>query len=398
MEGVKQMKKQAILMVSDDFLPNVGGIAAHVLEISRALTKLGNRVVVLTKIYDPEKKYPELEIYDDIEVIRIRTSNYKKLRALEFIIKGKAKIKKLLGLEQFDVIHSHKLITDSMITKVPFSGLKIFTNHSSTFLNWYENNEMRKIHFLLQHYQGNISPSDELHMKIQTIFPEVPSVNISNGVDAEKFKPSELLRAETRIALGYGEQDQVVMIARRLEAKNGVRYFVEAIPDMVAQNPHVQCLIVGNGSERTYIENFIQKHHLQNHVTLRTNIHNQEMPSYFNAADLVVLPSLMEATSIAGLEAMACAKPLLGTRVGGIPEIIEAGRTGELIDAKSSEAIAAGVELMLADKQSLVAYGLAAREAVLNHFSWEQIARKTVRFYEVCQSQLGAPNEASKAR
>ncbi|MBC1371533.1 glycosyltransferase family 4 protein [Listeria booriae] len=392
------MKKRAILMVSDDFLPNVGGIAAHVLEISRALANLGNRVVVLTRIYDPEEKYPELEIHDNIEIIRVRTSNYKKLRALEFIVKGKATLKKLIGLEQFDVIHSHKLITDSMITKVPFSGLKIFTNHSSTFLNWYANKEIRKIHFLLQHYQGNISPSNELHTKIQTIFPKTPSINISNGVDANKFKPNELLRAETRIALGYSDADQVVMIARRLEAKNGVRYFVEAIPEMVATNPQIQCLIVGDGSERTYIEKFIKEHKLQHHVTMRTNIQNHEMPSYFNAADLVVLPSLMEATSIAGLEAMACAKPLLGTRVGGIPEIIEAGRTGELIDAKSSKAIAVGVELMLANRQRLFDYGIAARESVLNHFSWEQIARKTVRFYEACQSQIGASNEASKAR
>lgn len=390
------MENKAILMVSDDYLPNVGGIAAHVLEISRALAKLGNRVVILTKIYDPENKYPERETRDGVEIIRIRTSNYKKLRALEFILKGKVKIKQLIGVEDFDIIHSHKLLTDSMITKVPFSGVKIFTNHSSTFLNWYENKEFRKIRFLLQHYHGNISPSDELHTKIQSIFPEMPSINISNGVDIEKFRPDETKRVETRAMLDIDESDQVVMIARRLEVKNGVRYFVEAIPDMVAANPHLKCLIVGNGSERAYIEAFIQEKGLQDRVILRTNVINQEMPEYFNAADLVVLPSLMEATSIAGLEAMACGKPLLGTNVGGIPEIIESGKTGELIIPKSADAIADGVRLMLQDKAQLQAYGHAAHNAVLQQFSWEQVAQKTLHFYEACMSQLGATDETAQ--
>ncbi|MBC1474281.1 glycosyltransferase family 4 protein [Listeria grandensis] len=374
-------EKLNVLMVSDDFYPSVGGIAAHVLEISRAISSLGHNVVLLTKLYDPENNLPEEEYIDNVRVVRIKVSNRRKIRALEFMYKGRRKIKQLLRENTFQVIHWHKLIADSIITKIPFDGVKIFTNHSSTFLHWYEQKKFTRCRVLLGHMDGVIAPSSELTSKIADILPEKPARNISNGVDISKFFPSNVMRSNMRVKLGYSFDDKVVMIARRLEEKNGVLYFTKAIPKMVANDPTIQILIVGSGSQEVAIRTFIEENDLADRVTIMTGVMNPEMPHYFNAADVVVLPSLMEATSIAGLEAMACGKPLVGTNVGGIPEIIHPGQTGYLVPSKSSDALATGVLEMIADETQLYEMGDNALQSVYQNFAWQEIARKTVAFY-----------------
>ncbi|MBA3927627.1 glycosyltransferase family 4 protein [Listeria rustica] len=375
-------EKLNVLMVSDDFYPKVGGIAAHVLEISRAISELGHQVVLLTKIYDPKNELPEEEYIGNIRIVRVKVSNRRKIRALEFMYKGRRKIKELLKENTFQVIHWHKLIADSIITKIPFDGVKIFTNHSSTFLNWYERKKFGRCRFLLGHMDGVIAPSLELTSKIGTIFPDKPALNISNGVDVSKFYPDTMMRGIMRMQLGYNSSDKVVMIARRLEEKNGVMYFTQSIPKMVDNDPTIQILIVGSGSQEVAIRTFIEEKNLEERVTIIPGVMNPEMPYYFNVADLVVLPSLMEATSIAGLEAMACGKPLVGTDVGGIPEIITPHETGLLVPARSAEALANGVLEMLVDENKRLDMGEKALQSVQENFAWSEIARKTVAFYQ----------------
>ncbi|EUJ44665.1 glycosyltransferase family 4 protein [Paenilisteria rocourtiae] len=376
------MEKLNVLMVSDDFYPSVGGIAAHVLEISRAISALGHNVVLLTKIYDPENELPEEVYVGNVRVVRVKVSNRRKIRALEFMYKGRRKIKQLLEEDVFQVIHWHKLIADSVITKIPFDGVKIFTNHSSTFLNWYAQKKFMRCRVLLGHMDGVIAPSSELTSKVATVLPKKPAQNISNGVDVSKFYPDKMMRRVMRLKLGYETSDKVVMIARRLEEKNGVLYFTKAIPKMLANNAMIRILIVGSGSQEAAIRTFIEENDLEERVTIVTGVLNPEMPYYFNASDVVVLPSLMEATSIAGLEAMACGKPLVGTSVGGIPEIISPRETGLLVPAKSIESLANGVLEMLADEKQLLEMGDRALKDIHDNFAWQEIAKKTVAFYK----------------
>lgn len=382
MTETSMFRKLNVLMVSDDFYPQVGGIAAHVLEISKAISKLGHNVVLLTKVYDPSGELPEEEMVDRIRVIRVRVSETRKIRALQFVYRGRKKIKELLAEDDYQVIHWHKLIADSMITKIPFDGVKIFTNHSSTFLHWYEEQRFARFRFLLGHMDGVIAPSTELTTKIATVFPMKQALTISNGVDTTKFYPDQDKRETMRARLGYKNENKVVMIARRLEEKNGVLYFVKAISMMLTQNEDIRILMVGSGSQEQIIRDFVKENGWDDKVSLVTGVANPEMPYYFNAADLVVLPSLMEATSIAGLEAMACGKALVGTEVGGIPEIIKQNETGVLIPAKSETAIATGVLSILEDDTIRLGMGRAALHSVQQNFSWQEIAHKTTDFYE----------------
>ena len=109
---------------------------------------------------------------------------------------------------------------------------------------------------------------------------------------------------------------------------------------------------------------------------------SDDMPSYYRAADFSVLPSLVEATSIAGLESMASGVPLIGTNVGGIPAIIQNEIDGLLVPSEDPHALAQAIRSMIGDPDKRRVMGDRAREATISRFSWDIISRKTTEIYE----------------
>jgi glycosyltransferase involved in cell wall biosynthesis len=107
---------------------------------------------------------------------------------------------------------------------------------------------------------------------------------------------------------------------------------------------------------------------------------HKEIIDYYSAADISILPSLMEATSISGLEAMAASLPLVGTKVGGIPFIIKDGINGYLCEPKNPEDLAKKIELLLASKYEKM--GEKSRLIATNNFDWMTIADQTIQAYE----------------
>ena len=111
------------------------------------------------------------------------------------------------------------------------------------------------------------------------------------------------------------------------------------------------------------------------------NVPNPQMPLIYRAADISVLPSFMEATSITGLESMATGLPLVGTRVGGIPVLIEDGTSGRLVSPGKPGEIAAAIDQLVEDAALRKAMGQAGRRSAVENFSWGHIAEQTVEVY-----------------
>ena len=118
------------------------------------------------------------------------------------------------------------------------------------------------------------------------------------------------------------------------------------------------------------------------------SVPNDAMPRLHSASDVAVLPSLLEATSIAGLETMACGVPLLGTAVGGIPEIVTDGVEGTLVPPRDPGALASALERMLVNADGRRAMGARARERVVHEFSWQAISRRSVAVYSVAAAEF----------
>jgi len=362
-----------VLLACMDFPPNVGGIAAHVYELGRALVRLGHDVRVAS--FRIPADTAAQEDMDGMDVRRAAPGpRWLWRRNLRRLLKA--------SVADFhpDVIHVHGLrpLTPSRGLGVPV----VFTNHTSGFLTRMTQGPLwrRRLGGMLAHVALTIAPSHELEeASIRAGVPCARTRYIPNGVDAARFTP-DVDGAPVRRELGIASDALVVLAARRMVPKNGVRYLAAAAKGFVRDD--VTLVLVGDGEERPLVERILADDGVRDRVILAGSRANPEMPGFYAASDVVVLPSLQEATSIAGLEAMATGRPLVGTRVGGIPELIEDGRTGVLVPPTDPEALAAGVRRLLDDADFRKKAGDTARRQVLERFSWDVVAAQTVDAYK----------------
>jgi glycosyltransferase involved in cell wall biosynthesis len=361
-----------VLLACMDFPPNVGGVAAHAFELGRALVRLGHEVRVASLRLPPEAA--AVEVLDGMDVRRGDAGPRWRWRG---------RLRRLMAdaVAEFhpDVIHVHGLrpLRPSRGLGVPV----VFTNHTSGFLMRVERGpfQARRLGRMMAHAAITIAPSHELQeASVRAGFPRDRTVYIPNGVDAARFRP-DVDGAPARAALGIRPNALVVLAARRMVPKNGVRYLAAAAKGFVKDG--VVLLLVGDGEERPLIERTLADDGVADRAILAGSRGNAEMPGFYAASDVVVLPSLREATSIAGLEAMATGKPLVGTRVGGIPELIEDGRTGLLVPPADPDALAAAIRRLLDDPDLRKKAGDLGRLRVLERFSWDVVAARTVDAY-----------------
>jgi len=376
-------KKLKICMFTYDFPPIPGGIANHVYELSKALIKLGHEVHVVIPRDSFKKK--SFEIVEGINVHRVFEIPIKRFLNPLYIISVALKIHKIIKKEDIDIVHNHSFLYGSIITKMIRNVLIVLTNHESGYL---EMANKRKYHFFLKfimsHTNFLIAPSKELTIKpIMLGFPKKQTKFISNGVDIFRFNPN-LNGANVRNKFKITKDEIVVLCPRRLAPKNGVKYFVESALEVFKKNKKIKYIIVGGGfpKESHKLQRFVDKYNLNERVIFTGNIKNKNMPAVFAAADIVILPSLIEATSLAGLEAMASGKPLIGTKVGGIPYLIEDNKTGVLIPPKESSAIATAILTLSNNKNLRLKMGKYARKRAEEEFSWIKIAKKTIEVYK----------------
>lgn len=369
-------------MVSRDFFPDLGGIASHVMELGSALVQQRHNVDVVRISYENQKDHVKKISGMNVHYIFSPT----KLRGLRYFIsaiKAARYLEKLVEEKKIDVVHWHDYLASSIETKIISKKIPaVFTNHTSNYLEDEKSIKLAFVKLMLSHAGAVIAPSRELteksfKLRKKNVF------YIPNGVDAKKFRPAKYNKSVLKkhsIPLG----GKIVLCPRRLEPKNGVIFFVKAAPKIKEKAPDARFLVVGGGypEERKKILDEIRKRNAEDFVILTGPIENSLMKDYYNASDVVVLPSLMEATSIAGLEAMACAKPLVGTNVGGIPEIIENNVTGYLVAPENPQEIALKTVLLLLNEKKRTKFGNHARKKVLENFSWKIIAQKTVEVYK----------------
>ncbi len=359
-----------VLMVSLDFPPTVGGIAAHVYELSRALGELGHRICVITR---------QLPNQDDAFVKRDSIDIFRlKLRWVAPLYGGQINrfIQKKLPEIQPDIIHIHGM--------APLEGYRIkgvplaYTNHTSGYLERIRKGGMRRMAQLRRLFAKPrlfLAPSRELR---EVPFPiAAEKIYIPNGVDAGKYRFDARWRREIRSSLGLGDEHVLGILTRRLVAKNGVIHLARAT--RLLRDARLRLLLIGDGPEYDGVHACLEEH-FANRYTMLGAMNHDEIIRYYSAADFSILPSLMEATSISGLEAMSSSLPLVGTRVGGIPDLIEDGKNGLLCkpadDADLAEKIGALLEM------DLKALGANSRRMVERDFAWPQIARRTLAAYE----------------
>jgi glycosyltransferase involved in cell wall biosynthesis len=202
---------------------------------------------------------------------------------------------------------------------------------------------------------------------------------IYNGVDLTRYAEPDIcgtLHEEFPIPLGA----PIVGVVARLEQEKGHPTLIEAWPAVLAAVPSAHLLVVGEGSTREALEAQVAALGIGSSVTFTGR--RDDVPAVTAALDVAVLPSYREAQGLSILEAMALYRPVVASAVGGIPEMIEHGRTGLLVPPRDPATLAAAIVRLLADHPYADTLARAGRDLVYDRFCVELMVRAIESIYD----------------
>ena len=211
------------------------------------------------------------------------------------------------------------------------------------------------------------------------------------GVDLTRFRPLD--REESRRQLGLNG-DKVLLYVGRIESLKGVELLVRTTAQLDTCEP-VKVLVVGddNGQDREVdrLRELAETLEVGDSIDFVGRVAQNELPVYYSAADVCVVPSFYESFGLAALESMACGTPVVASRVGGLSTVVQHGSTGYLKAWRCPEAFANSVEMLISSKSLQHSMGLAARRRA-EDMSWEKVAEQIAGIYETLSSERAAGN------
>ena len=371
-QGIRDRSEQTgmnILMISLDYPPTVGGITAHVYELSQALKNIGCNVSIATRFVNKDQK--AFETLEGVDIYRFNL----RFIGCTYGCQINDFVEKLTSKKDFDIIHIHGMrpLEFYNIKDIPL----VYTNHTSGYLKRIRKGGYRipLLKRLFAKPKLFLAPSEEL---LDIPFDiSAKKVFISNGVISDKFTRNEKIRNELRSTLGIKNDEVLAIITRRMVWKNGVKYLAQATKYI--KNTKLKLLFIGDGEDFEEVKKTLEEN-FQNRFILLGSKNHDEIINYYSASDLSILPSLMEATSISGLEAMAASLPLIGTNVGGIPVLIKDGENGYLCEPENPQDLAEKIDKLL--DNDYIQMGKRSKEFVDQSFDWLKIAKQTLQEYK----------------
>ena len=227
---------------------------------------------------------------------------------------------------------------------------------------------------ILQNADAVLALTEDMKQKMREICDRDISV-VPNGIDLKRFEISSGEKKE-------GSAKTIIFVGR-LHPVKGVQYLIEAMAIVHQQMPDVKLVIVGDGVERARLEELAEKLNLNGCIQFAGQVPQESIPRLMHQADVFALSSLSEGLPVVILEAMAAGLPIVATKVGGIPDIVEEGVNGYLVNAKSSEEIADRLLILLQNDEMREEIAAKNREKA-KLYTWDKIADIVEKIYSEC--------------
>jgi glycosyltransferase involved in cell wall biosynthesis len=233
----------------------------------------------------------------------------------------------------------------------------------------------------LKRFHGLAAVSDSVAQRLLASGVSAQKITtIANGIDVQTFE-----RARPSLVLNFDGSKVIGMVAR-LDLQKGFEYLLRAARELSGDFPQLKVVIVGEGPDRSEIEDMIRRLGLQSNVILAGQ--GSDMPGIYAAMDVFVLPSLNEGLPMTILEAMASRKPVIATRVGAIPSVIKDRETGLLVDPGDADGLRDALANLLSQPDLCCRMGAAGRDWVSRNYTSEAMALKYRQMYD---DVLGTP-------
>lgn len=291
------------------------------------------------------------------------------------------KVAKVLHREQIDVIHTHNTqpFVDGTLGGL-LAGVKTFvhTEHGRIFpakkrymlAERIMSRYAHKVVAVSEHSYNNLLKYEKISKRKLLV--------IQNGIDSTTYSRDIDVKQKRR-DLGIGTDQFVLGVAARLVREKGLIYLVRAMSKVVEKMPSVCLIIAGKGAEEESLRREAESLSLSGNILFLGE--RLDIPEILKTIDLYVLPSISEGLPMVILEAMAAGCPIVASKVGGIPSVIQHGINGSLVESGDKDSLASEILRVAEDKGLRLRYSSNSRTLFERRYSAEIMMRKYERLY-----------------
>ena len=376
----------------------IGGIFVH--EQVKALVAKGIEVQVISPVpWTPFpinyfsskwKKYsavPEKTVYEGINIWYPRYLTFP--RAWFFASSGqrmylgiKDVVAKIYKEFQFDLIHAHVALPDG------YAGIKIAQKYKKPLIVTIHGQDFQQTIFKNKKCRKNIEKTINfsektivVSKKLERIGEKYLEVNkdkiivVSNGINR-----NDIYTGKNKNIQEYNEKKVILSVSHLIKTK-GIDLNLNAISKLKSKYSNIIYLIIGKGKEKKKLKKLVSELNLQDRVIFVGVVSHYKVMEYMASCDIFSLPSWNEGFGIVYLEAMAQSKPVIGCQGEGIEDFVEHAKTGLLVKPKDVDSLVGVLDFLLSSPDEARAIGKRARKLVLENYTWEKNAEKTIEIY-----------------
>ena len=385
--------------VTPEYFPISGGTGAYVFYLSHSLQQMGHNVHVVAR-----DKQDSEDTVNEIKVHYITGVGNALTRYWKFARSASKKIKELNEQIGFDIIHANLPLVPSFAIPKQASKAVVCAVHSTwkgeAIVTKKDNpkelnpNEKAMLRFnsVLRSYEKKLMNRSDALIAVSKytvneltdlygINPEKIHV-IYNGVDTQKFKPRPN-KTQLRKQFSLEPDKKIILFVGRLYHRKGLEPLLRSIHQVLKEFSNVTFAISGTGfkEKEESLRNLAKKLDIENHIKFLGYIADEKLPELYSASDIFVLPAIYENFPFAILEAQSSALPVISTNVGGIPEFLEDGKNGFVIEAGDERELTKKLLKLLENPVLAKQMGATGRELIEKNLSWDIITNQVIDLY-----------------
>lgn len=383
-----------ILLVTPYFHPKTGGLENYAYNIAKELIERGFNITVLCSNHEKQEANIKVEQIDGLEVVRLKPNYIISNTPIKFSLFNV--INKIIEENKFELVSAHTPVPfyadigaiASKVHKLPF----VLTYHNDNvkndfFMNIVANAYNYSINLLtLRLSKHIITPSPFCYN--ESSFLEMFKNKVSwipPGVDIEKYDTKKSSKLQNDFNIPHSSK--IVLFVGQMNKGHehkGVDYLIKAFKEVKEKINSAYLVLVGGGDLIPEYRRLCKILDINEDVVFTGVVDDRALIEYYRNSDVVVLPSTtaQEGFGMVLIEANACGKPVIGSKVGGIKYVIRDGENGLLAPPKNPKALADAIIYLLENEDVARKMGRKGRMIVEREYTWKKSAEKTIRVLE----------------
>jgi glycosyltransferase involved in cell wall biosynthesis len=390
-----------VCFISPEYWPLTGGTGAYVYYLSNELLKNGYKIYVVTG----SNQAQDIQVNPQLDVSFLKIPKMPIVKSFMLAANSNRKLQSVRETANVDITHPQLPLTPNFAVPPNFGKALVCTVHSTwkgeaeairgepysrlnaneKFLvsfNWF----LRFFEEGMIHRARKIIAVSHFTKWELTKYYKIPAHKIQvihNGVDIKKFQPA-VDKRKVKVAMGLNPDDLAIVSVGRLYARKGLFTLIESMPDIIKKFPTAKFIISGKGQsdEMHKLNSYAERLGVRGNIVFTGYTPDRELPKLYRAADVFAFSTFYEHHPFAVLEALATGLPVVTTTVGGIPETIDSGKNGYLVEPFNPRQFSEKILRLLENPAEAQEMGKKARQTVEQQLDWRIVVKEAMKVYD----------------